>query len=135
VFIADTEGNPIMNISEWLTPYEADIRSDNDLAVAVANDLSQGIDVLRPILDNAFSPLSDGTLDPGDVEKMAEILWDHLGAQFLKMEKQRVESQRRLEKLYTYLTTAPEEEWEQYAKFLVGLRAEVMARLWLLSGK
>ncbi len=86
-------------------------------------------DLIVPEVQAAFSLLEDGTLDPGDLETIADTMWRQLKSQKTEALKKGVQHHRRLMPLYEYLECASEEEWATLARMMHDAEFEAQAPL------
>jgi hypothetical protein len=68
--------------------------------------------------------LKDGSLDPGDMDKILNLWWQKFSSVEIVAAQKEAEILDRLRPLYERLKQATEEEWEEYTRMLIHARLQ-----------
>jgi mannose-6-phosphate isomerase-like protein (cupin superfamily) len=103
----------------WLKDYLEDImalaEAASDTPLIKINDEEQ----FKNFIEDAkiiFSPLEDGNLDPGDMDRIFELYWQKFNVSLIAIARKQATIQLRLTKLYEKLEKASDAEWVEYAR-------------------
>src|SRR5574341_287384 len=101
---------------DWLESYRDLIFEREKFKVS---DIASMVDELRVKFDEIFEPLADGSLDPGDLERIRDAWWRHFGKEIIDREKHAISLHLKLIDLYKRLENASDVEWNAYARMVL----------------
>jgi hypothetical protein len=99
---------------DWLENFKPDI-VEREQARRIPLDPTD-FDAMLSQMEEIFSPVLDGSVDPGDIDTIADRWWARYSAEEIEAAKKEVASHRKLASLYERLSDASPEEWEAYAQ-------------------
>lgn len=119
----------------WLSDYRDDL-----MALQAAKDSVFPVDLtneeqFRNFVDDfktVFAPLEDGSLDPGDIDKVSNLWWHTFE---INVAKKEVTILHCLAPFYQRLEHGTEEEWEEYVRLRIRARLNLLQALMQMLAK